>query len=190
MPQLTRTEAERGTEERLAATVHACPGLELVPVPSYLLLDDPGGRVARGGRMLSEHLGEIADLWEHAGCRVRRSDRGLIAEDPAGYRIEVRDDLLLVVSPPVAPQLIDRSLLAGLASGLGVGCLGPCVFSVGPLAAFPSLAGLAAPIWAWIPLFLLVSAGCLALPETRRFGTGLLISGALLGTTVAVVFST
>ena len=46
-----------------------------------------------------------------------------------------------------------------------------------------------ASLWGWIPLFLLVAVGGLYLPETRRFGAGLLVSGAVVGITVALVFS-
>ncbi|MET0426115.1 MAG: hypothetical protein ABW046_19760 [Actinoplanes sp.] len=198
----SRAEATRGVQERLAATVHAYPGLQVVPVPEYLLPGPPGGvRVRRGGRLpdldglTPEVYAAVAELWEHAGGEVRREGRRLIVDDPAGYRIELTQDetgsdpVLSVASPPIAAPLVDRGLLAGLAAGVGVGCLGPCVFSIGPMAAFPALAGLSASFWAWVPLFLLVSGGALALPETRRFGTGLLLSGALLGVTVAIVFS-
>ena len=57
--------------------------------------------------------------------------------------------------------------------------------AVGPIAAVPALASL----WGWMPLFLLIAVGCLYLPETRRFGAGLLVSGAVVGITVALVFS-
>jgi hypothetical protein len=40
-----------------------------------------------------------------------------------------------------------------------------------------------------VPLYLMVGLGTLWLPETRKFGAGVLISGAVIGITVAGVFS-
>lgn len=195
MGALSRADATRGAEQRLAATVQACPGLTIVPIPDHLLTERPPGgeRVLRGGRLpdlgdaADEVFTGIAELWEHAGCRVDRTGHRLVVEDPAGYWITLAgpgDPVLTVASPPVAAQLVDRAVLAGVAAGAGLGCLGPCLFRIGPLASFPALA-----LWAWVPLFLMVGGGSLWLPETRRFGIGLLISGAVLGTTVAVVFA-
>ena len=195
MGAVSRAEATRGVEQRLAATLHAYPGLHAVPIPEYLLTERPPGgeRVLRGGRLvdLGDTAGEVfdtvAELWEHAGCQVRRDGRRLVAEDPAGYLITLAGDgdpILTVASPPVAAHLVDRGLLAGLAAGAGIGCVAPCLFRIGPLASVPTLA-----LWAWIPLYLMIAGGTIWLPETRRFGLGLLITGALFGVTVAVVFA-
>jgi hypothetical protein len=206
----TRAEAIQGVEQRLAATLHAYPGLRLVAVPAqFLRLPEAaaagdGARVLRGGHLpdLGGTAGEVyevvADLWRGAGCRVE-SDAGpdgrlLIVHDPAGYLLTLStyagdDPVLIVASPPPAAQFADRALLAGLLAGFGLGCLGPCLGSVIPMAAMPSLAGLRAPYWGWVPLYLMVGLGTLWLPETRKFGAGVLVSGAVIGITVASVFS-
>jgi hypothetical protein len=161
-------------------------------------------RVLRGGRL--PDLGGLADevqdavreLWEHAGCTVDDvaglDGRLLIVHDPAGYLISLSrhaddDPILTVASPPLAPERLDRGFAAGLLSGTALGCLGPCAGSVVPSAAVPALAGMGILHWAWVPLFLLVTAGSLWQRETRRFGAGLLISGALFGITVAGIVS-
>ena len=201
----TRAEATRGVTERLATTLYAHPGLELIDIPAPFLQPPParpgeGPRILRGGHLphLGESVGEvyaaIRDLWEQAGCRVEQSGPLLVVRDPAGYLITLTrqgddDPVLTVASPPLPPELIDRGLLAGLLAGLGLGCGGPCLFSVGPMTAFPSLAGLAAPFWGWLPLFLLVGGISVWLPETRKFGAGLLVSGAVVGGTVASIFA-
>ena len=140
----------------------------------------------------------VGELWRSTGCPVDDhtglDGRLLVVHDPAGYLVTLTrhgedDPLLTVGSPPLAPQLVERGLLAGLLSGLALGCLGPCVASVGPMAAFPSLAGLDAPYWGWLPLFLLVTGVSLWRPETRRFGLGLLVTGAAVGFTVAGIVS-
>ena len=207
---LSRTEVARGVEERLDTTLHAYPGLRVDPIPAQFLrlpdaaVADGGQRVLRGGRLpdvgdaADDVFAEVAELWRHAGCRVEEAagldGRLLVMHDPAGYlltlaRHEDDDPILTVASPAMAVPYLDRALLGGLATGLGVGCLGPCVSSVAPRALFPALAGAHAVLWGWIPLFLLVSALCVYLPDTRRFGAGLLVGGGLVGVTVVVIFS-
>jgi hypothetical protein len=202
---LTRAEATRGVAGRLEATVAAYPGLRVATVPAQFLRDPSppaaGRRLLRGGR-LPEAGGEVfdvvADLWRHAGGEVEDTTgldgRMLLVRDPDGYLITLArhgadDPILTVASPAVPSGFLDRGLVAGLLSGLAAGCLGPCVTTVVPKSIFPALAGVHALFWAWVPLFVLVAGGCLYLPETRRFGAGLLITGALLGITVATVFS-
>jgi hypothetical protein len=207
---LSRADAVRGVEERLATTVHAYPGLRHDPIPAQFLRvpdaaqAEDGQRVLRGGRL--PDVGDAADdvfavvdeLWRESGCRVEDAagldGRMLVVHDPAGYLItlvrhEADDPILTVASPPLPVPYLDRGVLAGLTAGLGVGCLGPCVGSVGPSAVVPALAGAHAGFWAWIPLFLLVAGVCLYLPETRRFGAGLLAGGSVVGLTVATVFA-
>jgi len=202
--QSSRTAVLPGVERRLEATLHALPGLHLDPIPPALLRTPPGGpRLVRGGRLpgLGDQAGEVYDgtreLWEQAGCRIDdtngRDGRVLVVHDPAGYLITVTqhpgdDPVLTVASPPLRARLIDPPLLAGLLSGLALGCVGPCA-AVGPMTLFPSLAGLATPFWAWIPLYLLVGVGSVWRPETRRFGAGLLVSGAVVGLLVGWVFA-
>ena len=203
---MSRADATIGVEQRLETTLHAYPGLTLDPLPPLLLKAPPAGsgqRIVRGGRLpgLGEHTDDVYDatreLWEQAGCRVQdatgRDGRALVLLDPAGYVITLTPDpgddpILTVASPPVPVRLVDPPLLAGLLGGLALGCVGPCA-AVGPMTAFPSLAGLAAPFWGWVPLYLLIGVGSVWWPETRRFGAGLLVSGALVGATVAWVFS-
>jgi hypothetical protein len=239
-----RAEATQGVEERLATTVHAYPGLLVIPIPAQFLrvpetagppgapaglrsgaypgspgprLPEPPGlslpalaaffggggqRVLRGGRLpgLGDGAGEVfdvvRDVWDDAGSRVDDvtglDGRMLVVHDPEDYLIILTwhgddDPILTVASPPLASPFIERGLLAGLLSGLALGCLGPCFASVGPMAAFPSLAGLSAPYWGWVPLFALITGVTLWRPETRRFGAGLLLSGAIVGFTVAGV---
>jgi hypothetical protein len=197
----------RGVEERLATTVHAYPGLHCDPIPAQFLrlpaaaVAAGGQRILRGGRLpdVADDVFEaVAELWEHAGCRVQDTagldGRLLVVHFPDGYlltlaRHDTDDPILTVASPPTPTPYLDPGLLGGLAAGLGVGCLGPCVSSVAPSAVSPALAGVHAAFWAWIPLFLLVSAVCLYLPETRRFGVGLLIGGGLVGLSVATIFA-
>ncbi|WP_250002679.1 hypothetical protein [Actinoplanes sp. M2I2] len=204
MSQSSRAEVTRGVEQRLETTLHAYPGLRLDPVPAALLTSPPPAtRVVRGGRLplLGDETPEVydvtRDLWQQSGCRVVDSGPGdgrrLVIEDPAGYVITLvqhpgDDPVLTVASPPLPARLIDPPLLAGLLSGLALGCIGPCA-AVGPMTLFPSMAGLAAPFWAWVPLYLLIGVGSVWRPETRRFGIGLLATGALVGVAVAWVFS-
>lgn len=189
--------------ERLQATVYAYPGLLVEPIPAQFLrrpAGEAGYRVLRGGRL--PDLGDaalevfemVAELWQDAGCEVDDATgldgRLLTVRDPDGYLLTLarhgEDDPILTVASPLLPSpFVDRGLLVGLLAGLGTGCLGPCVSSVGVSAVAPALSS----YWGWLPLFLLVAGVSLYLPETRRFGAGLLISGLAIGMTVAVVFS-
>jgi hypothetical protein len=207
---LSRAEATRGVEERLVTTLHTYPGLRVDPIPAqFLRLPEAeaaagGQRVLRGGRLpdlgdaADEVFADVAELWRHAGCRVAEAagldGRLLVVHDPGGYlltlaRHEDDDPIITVASPALPVPYLDRALMSGLATGLGVGCLGPCVSSVVPSTMFPALAGARAAYWGWIPLFLLIAAVCVYLPETRRFGAGLLVGGGLVGVTVALIFS-
>ncbi|MCM4084098.1 hypothetical protein [Paractinoplanes hotanensis] len=204
MSESSRAELTRGVEQRLEATLHAFPGLRLDPIPAALLKSPPPAtRILRGGRLpgLGEHTPEVyestRDLWQQSGCRVDESGpadgRVLIVHDPAGYVLTLTqhpgdDPVLTVASPPQQARLIDPPLLAGLLSGLALGCAGPCA-AVGSMTMFPAMAGLAAPFWAWVPLYLLIGVGSVWRPETRRFGAGLLVSGGLVGVVVAWIFS-
>ncbi|GIF02016.1 hypothetical protein [Paractinoplanes rishiriensis] len=206
---MRRDEAERGVEDRLATTVSAYPGLRVVTVPAqFLRLPDfataaGGQRVLRGGRLpevgdaADDVFGSVAELWRDAGCRVEDAagldGRLLVVHDPAGYLLTLTrhgadDPILAVASPPLPVPYLDRSLLGGLATGLAVGCLGPCVSSAGPSWVLPALAGSPVMYWAWVPLFALVAGVCLYRPETRRFGAGLLAGGGILGLAVAALF--
>jgi hypothetical protein len=209
IPAPSRAEATQGVEQRVAATLHAYPGLRLVPIPAQFLripqaAAGSGQRVLRGGSLpgLGDAAGEVfevvRDLWRGAGCRVEEDtgpdSRLLIVHDPAGYLLTLvghgdDDPVLTVASPPPAAQFADRALLAGLLSGIGLGCFGPCATTVLPVAAMPALAGAGAPYWGWVPLYLLVGVGSLWWPETRKFGAGLLAGGAVVGGTVAGIFS-
>lgn len=188
-------------EQRLAATVHAYPGLRVEPLPAQFLRapeTPPGGqRVLRGGRLPEgddEVFEVVGELWREAGCRVEDAvgldGRLLEARDPAGYvvtlaRHGLQDPILTVASPPFPVPFLDRGLLAGLGAGLATGCLGPCVARVGPSTIVPGLSS----VWGWVPLFLLIAGGSLYLPETRRFGIGLAAGGLLIGVTVAAMFA-
>jgi hypothetical protein len=189
--------------DRLDATVDAYPGLLVEPIPAQFLrrpAGEAGYRVLRGGHL--PDLGDaalevfevVAELWRDADCQVDDAagldGRLLTVHDPDGYLITLSrqgedDPILTVASPPLPSPFIDRGLLAGLLAGLGAGCLGPCVSSVGVSALAPALSS----YWGWLPLFLLVAVGSVYLPETRRFGAGLLLSGLLVGVTIAAVFS-
>ncbi len=201
----SRAEATLGVEQRVAATLHAWPGLRLVPIPAqFLRAPADGPRVLRGGHLpdlgdaADEVFDVVRDLWQGAGCRVTDASgldgRLLTVHDPAGYLLTLArhagdDPILTVASPPAATPWLVRALLTGLLSGVGVGCFGPCLSSVVPMAAVPSLAGLSAPYWGWVPLWLLIGAGSVWRPETRRFGAGLLAGGAVVGVMVAGIFS-
>jgi hypothetical protein len=199
----TRAEVTRGVQERLETTLHAYPGLRLEPVPAQFLRrpDTPAGvRVLRGGRLPQagdEAYEVIAELWRHAEAVVSDADgpdgRLLVAEDAAGYVISLArhdgaEPILTVASPAVAAPYFDRGLVAGLLAGLAFGCVGPCLTTLVPSALIPALAGARATYWAWVPLFLLVAGGSLWLPESRRFGLGLLVAGVLVGLPVALTF--
>ncbi|MFF5077006.1 hypothetical protein ACFY36_08135 [Actinoplanes sp. NPDC000266] len=206
MKGLSRAAATRGVEQRLEATLHAHAGLRLVPLPTAFLRPPPGpgARILRGGHL--PDLGDTADtiydeirhFWEESGCRVEDGPgpdgRVLVVHDPAGYVITLThlpgdaDPTLTVASPRVPAEVIDRGLLAGLLAGIALGCGGPCLCSLGPMTAFPSLAGLSAPYWGWVPLYLLIGASAW-LPETRKFGAGFLAAGAVVGVSVAGIFS-
>ncbi|MCY1138425.1 hypothetical protein OWR29_10490 [Actinoplanes sp. Pm04-4] len=204
MSESGRAELVRGVEQRLEATLHAFPGLRLDPIPAALLTaPPPATRILRGGRLpgLGDHTQEVyevtRDLWQQAGCRVNETGpadgRTLIVNDPAGYVITLTqhpgdDPVLTVASPPQQARLVDPPLLAGLVAGLALGCVGPCG-AMGSMTLFPAMAGWSGPFWAWVPLYLLIGVGSVWRPETRRFGAGLLGSGALVGVMVAWVFS-
>lgn len=197
----SRAEVTQGVEERLAASLYAYPGLRLEAVPAQFLrmpaTPEGGTRVLRGGRLPEaddEAFDVIAALWREAGCRIEDAagldGRVLEAHDPGGYLVTVArhgldDPILTVASPPLPTPFLDRGLLAGLLSGLAIGCLGPCVSRVGPSG---PVAGLSS-YWGWVPIFVLVVAGSLYFPETRRFGLGLAATGLLVGGTIAAVFS-
>jgi hypothetical protein len=201
MAQLTRAAATRGVQERLAATVQAYPGLRLEPAPaSYLRAPktEPGGqRVTRGGRLPEaddEVFEVVGDLWRSAGSLVTDTatpdGRQFEATDPAGYvislaRYGIDEPVLSVASPQFPAPLLDRGLSAGLLAGAGMGCLGPCVARIGPSETLPWLAS----YWGWVPLFVLIAGGSLWMPDTRRFGIGLAITGTIIGLTVALVLS-
>ena len=201
MAQLTRAAATRGVQERLAATVQAYPGLRLEPVPAPFLRTprtQPGGqRVTRGGRLPEaddEVYEVVGDLWRSAGGLVTDTatpdGRQFEATDPTGYvislvRYGLDEPVLSVASPPFPAPFLDRGLTAGLIAGAGVGCLGPCVARVGPSEVLPWLAS----YWGWVPIFVLIAGGSLWMPETRRFGIGLAMTGAVIGLTVALVLS-
>lgn len=203
---MSRADAARGVQERLATTLHAYPGLRCEPIPAqFLRLPEVaaaagGQRVLRGGRLpevgdaADDVFETVAELWRHADCRVDDSvgldGRLLTVVAPDGYvltlaRHEADDPILTVASPALPAPYLDRGLVGGLGAGVLVGCLGPCVASVAPSAMLPALAGMRAAHWGWIPLFLLVSAVCLYIPETRRFGAGLLAGGGVIGLLVA-----
>lgn len=180
------------------------PGLA-VPSAFASFFGGGGHRVLRGGHLRDlggEAAGEayelIRELWESSGCPVDDvgglDGRMLIVHDPAGYLITVtgqgdEDPILTVASPPIASRFLERGLLAGVLSGLTIGCVGPCVAGVGPVTMFPGMVGLNGAYWGWVPLFLLVTGVTLGRPETRRFGVGLLVGGALVGFTVAGIVS-
>ena len=201
MAQLTRAAATRGVRERLAATVQAYPGLRLEPAPAPFLRvpkTQPGGqRVTRGGRLPEaddEVFEVVAELWRAAGSLVTDTatpdGRQVEATDPAGYvislvRYGIDEPVLSVASPQFPAPLVDRGLSAGLLAGAGLGCLGPCVARIGPSGTLPWLAS----YWGWVPLFLLIAGGSLWLPDTRRFGIGLAVTGTIIGVTVALVLS-
>jgi len=188
-------------QDRLEATVLAYPGLRLEPVPAQFLRVPPteagGRRVTRGGRLPEaddEVFEVVGELWREAGSLVTDTatpdGRQFEATDPVGYVISLArygldEPVLSVASPEFPAPFLDRGLGAGLIAGAGVGCLGPCAARIGPSEAFPALAS----YWGWVPLFVLVAGGSLWLPETRRFGIGLAVTGTIIGLTVAVVLS-
>jgi hypothetical protein len=198
---LTRALATRGVRERLEVTVQAYPGLRLEPVPAQFLREPRTAsgrrRVTRGGRLpeAGDELFEVVgDLWREAGSLVTDvatpDGRQFEATDPAGYvislaRYGIDEPVLSVASPQFPAPLLDRGLTAGLIAGAAVGCLGPCVARIGPSKAIPALAS----YWGWAPLFVLIAGGSLWMPETRRFGIGLAVTGTIIGLTVAVVLS-
>ena len=201
MAQLTRASATREVQERLAATVQAYPGLRLEPVPAPFLrvpkIEAGGRRVTRGGRLPEaddEVFEVVGELWRSAGSLVTDTatpdGRQFEATDPAGYvislvRYGIDDPVLSVASPQFPAPLLDRGLTVGLIAGTGVGCLGPCVARIGPSEALPWLAS----YWGWVPIFVLIAGGSLWMPETRRFGIGLAVTGTIIGLTVALVLS-
>jgi hypothetical protein len=168
-----------------------------------------GKRLLRGGRLpdlggpapggvTDEVYDVVRDLWTESGCRVDDATgldgRLLVVHDPAGYVLALTrqgsdDPILTVASPPLPPHLVDRGLLAGLLSGLSLGCLGPCAASLGTMRAIPALAGRGVIYWGWLPLFMLFTGLCLWRPETRRFGAGLLLGGTVVGITVTSIIT-
>ncbi|GIM89096.1 hypothetical protein [Paractinoplanes toevensis] len=199
----SRAEVTQGVNERLDATLHAYPGLRLEVVPAQFLRTPEttsGIRILRGGRLPEagdEVFEVVAELWRDAGAHVEDAagldGRLLVAQDQAGYVISLvrhsgDDPILTVASPPIPQPFLDRGLVAGLSAGLGAGCLGPCVSTVVPSAVIPALVGAHLTYWAWVPLFLLVAGGSLYFPETRRFGTGMVIGGVLVGLPIVAMF--
>lgn len=199
---MTRALATRGVRERLETTVQAYPGLRLEPVPAQFLrvprTAAGSRRVTLGGRLPEaddEVFEVVGELWRDAGSLVTDVNtpdgRQFEATDPTGYvislaRYGIDEPMLSVASPQFPAPLLDRGLTVGLIAGAGVGCLGPCVARVGPSRTIPALAS----YWGWVPLFALIVGGSLWMPETRRFGIGLAVTGTVIGVTVAVVLST
>jgi hypothetical protein len=199
----SRAEVTQGVRERLDTTLAAYPGLHLSPVPAQFLRTPETGsgiRILRGGRLpeAEDDVFEVvAALWGEAGAVAEDTagldGRILVVVDPAGYVISLvrhagEDPILTVASPAIPAPFLDRALVGGLAAGLVTGCMGPCLTTVVPSVRFPALAGAHAGYWAWLPLFLLVAAGCLYFPETRRFGVGLALGGILIGLPTAGLF--
>ncbi|GIF20423.1 hypothetical protein BJ973_001673 [Actinoplanes tereljensis] len=199
----SRAEVTQGVDKRLETTLHAYPGLRLETVPAQFLRTPPttsGIRILRGGRLPEaddEVFEVVAELWRDSGAHIEDAEgldgRLLVAQDSAGYVISLvrhadDDPILTVASPPIPQPFLDRALVAGLSAGFGAGCLGPCISTVVPSSVIPALSGAHLTYWAWVPLFLLVAAGSLYFPETRRFGTGLIIGGVLIGLPIVAMF--
>jgi hypothetical protein len=88
----------------------------------------------------------------------------------------------------VEPPPSGRDLEIGLVTGAVLGLLGPCLAgadNLNLLHALVAAAGIETPYFDWLPLLLVVGAVFVVLRNTRRFGVGLLIGGAGVGTAVA-----
>ncbi|GIF15700.1 hypothetical protein [Actinoplanes teichomyceticus] len=190
----------RSVSERLDATLRACriPPEAVEPVTaepgSTGLPPDPPGvrRVRRAVRIRTvppdvDLFAVATDLWQRGGCQVGETFTGyggtLVGQDPAGHVLSLTagdggTPPLLVISSPPMPRP-DRGMTLGVVTGAVLGPVATCV------SVLTALNSLAEPnlwaMWLWLPL-LLVVGGLLALsPQSRRFGTGLLIGGAATG---------
>ena len=106
----------------------------------------------------------------------------MVGVTSAGFVLVLRDHAgrteLYVVSPIL--QASTAGLYGGIAVGAAIGLVGPC-FS---MAILQGLAGEHAFL-GFVPLVLLLGGVLLIEPDTRQFGVGLLIGGAVTGIVTA-----
>ena len=203
---MTPAELGQGVEQRLAATVHAFGGPQVIagplpwpPMPAGALAGLPPGRRAQQGVVLHPVPGAdlfaiAAGFWQQGGCHVGETagafGRTLVGHDPAGYllALEQRGDttILAVASPPGFRR--DHHLGLGIGLGVLVAAPGPCLSVSAALRPTPEADGAASGLvspWLWLPVLLVLAAFLITMPGTRRFGTGLLIGTATTGIIVS-----
>jgi len=162
-------------------------------VPAFALPPREAGERACQAMTLSAPAGVdvfalLAHDWEQNGLQPHSwvSPEGLVlvGVTVAGFVLVLRNRELYVVSPILAPPR--AGLLAGLAVGAAIGFVGPC-FS---LATFQRWFDEQVAFLGFVPLVLLLGGALLVSPDTRQFGLGLLIGGALTGIVTAGLCST
>ncbi|GAB1694627.1 hypothetical protein [Krasilnikovia sp. M28-CT-15] len=196
----SHAEAKQGVEQRMAAILQDCPGLMATPLPPVRLKQEAmqasptaGNRVRAGAVAVNLPPDQVfAAVAEHCGrTGYQVTDTGgldgrlLIARDPAGYGLTLRQEsieppILIVASPEVPAWSTGGKITAGVATGMAVGFLGPCVsVAITPQPSHGS------PYLPWAPVFGLAVLVCLIHPPFRAFGIGLLISGSVVGIAMA-----
>lgn len=174
------------------------PPLAGVPIPSPQLPAfalpprEAGERVCRAMTLVVPAGVDVFALlavdWEQSGLQPQSwsTPEGsvLVGVTSAGFVLVLRDHAgraeLYVVSPIL--QTSNAGLYGGIAVGAAIGLVGPC-FS---MAMFQGLAGEHAFL-GFVPLVLLLGGALLLGPDTRQFGVGLLIGGAITGIVTAGV---
>jgi hypothetical protein len=90
----------------------------------------------------------------------------------------------LYVVSPILPKT-GAGLYAGIAAGAVVGLVGPCFSTL----TFQRLLGDQVAYLGFVPVVLLLGGALLISPDTRQFGVGLLIGGAITGIVTAGICS-
>lgn len=189
----------RGIDSRITATLQACgipPGAVAPLTPPPVLADPDPLRLRHGVRFEvppgTNLFAAAGELWRRGGCQVSETYTGygsaLVAQDAQGFQLVLASGppAVLVVASPPAPRR-DYGLGAGIGIGAVLGPLGSCLSFSGLYNSAGS--GNVIGLWAWLPLLLVVGGLLLISPSTRKFGTGLLIGGAITGIALSGVCS-
>jgi len=172
-----------------------------VPIPSPVLPafalppKETGERVCQAMTVLVpagvDAFGLLAEDWAQNGIPPQSwsSPEGpvLVGVHPAGFVLVFRNQAgrheLYVVSPILSPSAV--GLYTGIVVGAAIGLVGPC-FS---LLLLQRLFDERVAFLGFVPVVLLLGGALLLWPDTRQFGVGLLIGGAITGIVTAGICS-
>lgn len=178
------------------------PPLTGVPIPSPVLPTfalpprETGERVCQAMTLLApagvDLFALLADDWEQNGLQPHSWSAPvgpvLVGVHLAGFVLVLRGHAgrtdLYVVSPILSTSR--AGLYGGIAVGAAIGFVGPCFSTL----TFQQWFGDHLAFLGFVPVILLLGGGLLISPDTRQFGVGLLIGGAITGIVTAGICST